>query len=88
MKTAKWIALALTLTLGGTRPAWVHGEDDQPQARAPEQLGEVDFPVSCNTLAGTQRALDATTVAGLRSRVRGPVLKNIEKANRQKKKNP
>ncbi len=84
MKTAKWIALALTLTLGGTRPAWVHGEDDQPQARAPEQLGEVDFPVSCNTLAGTQRALDATTVAGLRSRVRGPVLTAADSARGEK----
>ena len=30
--------------------------------------------VEIMTLAGTQRALDATTVAGLRSRVRGPVL--------------
>ena len=30
--------------------------------------------IDITTLAGTQRALDATTVAGLRSRVRGPVL--------------
>ena len=51
MKTAKRIAFALTMVLSLARPAWAHGEDDQPQGKTPEKLGEVNFPVSCNAAA-------------------------------------
>jgi len=54
MKTARWMALALTVVLGVARPAWAHGEDDRAQGKRPEQLGEVSFPVSCNAAAQTE----------------------------------
>ena len=54
MKTARRMALALTVVLGVTRPAGAHGEDDRPQGKVPEQLGEVSFPVSCNAAAQTE----------------------------------
>lgn len=53
MKTARRIAFALTMVLSVARPAWAHGEDDQPQGKTPEKLGEVNFPVSCD--AATQK---------------------------------
>lgn len=53
MKTARRIAFALTMVLSVARPAWAHGEDDQPQGKTPEKLGEVNFPVSCG--AATQK---------------------------------
>jgi hypothetical protein len=51
MNTARQIALALTMALGVARPVWAHGEDDRPQGKMPEKLGEVSFPVSCNAAA-------------------------------------
>lgn len=54
MKTARRIAFALTVVLNVARPAWAHGEDDRAQGKTPEQLGEVSFPVSCNTAAQTE----------------------------------
>lgn len=54
MKTARQIALALTVVFSVARLAWAHGEDDRPQGKAPEQLGEVSFPVSCNAAAQTE----------------------------------
>lgn len=54
MKTARRIALALTVVLSVVRPAWAHGEDDRSQGNKPEQLGEVNFPVSCTAAAQTE----------------------------------
>lgn len=51
MNTARQIALALTMALSVARPVWAHGEDDRPQGKMPEKLGEVSFPVSCNAAA-------------------------------------
>jgi tetratricopeptide (TPR) repeat protein len=51
MNTARQIVLALTMALSVARPVWAHGEDDQPQGKTPEKLGEVSFPVSCNAAA-------------------------------------
>ena len=54
MKTARQIAVALTVVLSVGRPAWAHGEDDRAQGKMAEQLGEVSFPVSCNDAAQTE----------------------------------
>jgi Tfp pilus assembly protein PilF len=46
------ISLALAATLGaGAAPAWAHGDDETARSGKPEQLGEVNFPVSCNAAA-------------------------------------
>ena len=51
MKTTKLIAFTLTMVLSVARPAWAPGEDDQPQGKTLEKLGEVNFPVSCAVAA-------------------------------------
>lgn len=51
MKTARRIAFALMVVLSVAHPAWAHGEDNQPQGKTPEKLGEVKFPVSCDAAA-------------------------------------
>jgi len=35
----------------GCSTAWAHGDDDEPRRGQPEQLGEVNFPVSCTAAA-------------------------------------
>ncbi len=54
MKTTKRIAMALAVlaTVAGS-PAAI-GDDRPPPGMAPERLGEVNFPVSCNTRAQTE----------------------------------
>lgn len=48
MKAAARIAVAMTLALGMASPTSAH---ESPQGRPPEQLGEVNFAVSCNAAA-------------------------------------
>ncbi len=54
MKTTKRIAMALAVlaTIAGSAAAI--GDDRPPPGMAPERLGEVNFPVSCNTRAQTE----------------------------------
>lgn len=48
-KTAAWM---LAITLGTAASAtWTHDDHDMPQGAPPEQLGEVNFPVSCSAAA-------------------------------------
>ncbi|HSF47996.1 MAG TPA: hypothetical protein VLA73_06510 [Burkholderiales bacterium] len=42
------LAAILSASIGNV---WAHGEDDTPKSGKPEQLGEVNFPVSCNAAA-------------------------------------
>ena len=42
---------AILLAAIGSGAAWAHGDDDGPLNGKPEQLGEVNFPVSCNAAA-------------------------------------
>ena len=52
MRKARPIAYALALMLGAAAPAaWAHGDDDSPQTRKSEKLGDVNFAVSCNAAA-------------------------------------
>lgn len=51
MKKTSAIAWLLAFLLGGSGTAWAHGDDDGARSGKPEQLGEVDFPVSCNAAA-------------------------------------
>lgn len=45
-------ARMLTLLVGATSAAWAqHGEHGKQQRATAQQLGEVDFPVSCNAAA-------------------------------------
>lgn len=54
MKTTKRIALALTVLATVAGPAGAIGDDRPPPGMAPERLGEVNFPVSCNAQAQTE----------------------------------
>jgi len=52
MKKTSAIACLLATLLGAISPAGAHGgDDDGPRSGKPEQLGEVNFPVSCNAAA-------------------------------------
>jgi len=42
---------ALLFAATGCTIAWAHGDDDAPHGGKPEQLGEVNFPVSCTAAA-------------------------------------
>lgn len=52
MSKAKPIAWALGLLLGaGANGAWAYGDDEGARSGKPEQLGKVNFPVSCTEAA-------------------------------------
>ena len=42
---------AVLFAATGCTIAWAHGDDDGPRSGQPEQLGEVNFPVSCTAAA-------------------------------------
>jgi len=42
---------AVLFAATGCTAAWAHGDDDGPHSGRPEQLGEVNFPVSCTVAA-------------------------------------
>lgn len=54
MKTTKRIAMALAVLATVAGSAAAIGDDRPPPGMAPERLGEVNFPVSCNTRAQTE----------------------------------
>ncbi len=54
MKTTKPIAMALAVLATVAGSAAAIGDDRPPPGMAPERLGEVNFPVSCNTRAQTE----------------------------------
>ncbi|MFZ0791405.1 MAG: hypothetical protein WAM94_17470, partial [Chromatiaceae bacterium] len=47
-RNAWFLAVAL---VAAAPLAWTHGEDEGPRSGKPEELGDVDFPVSCNAPA-------------------------------------
>lgn len=52
MTLTKVVAWMLAIMLGaGAAGAWAHGGDDVPRGAKPEELGEVNFPVSCSAAA-------------------------------------